>query len=124
MKFSEELANRANTIRAYDTGQVQVNERVFTSSLIVSPEHLDPDWAPERFEEMESTHFEGILSWEPEIVLIGTGRSQRFPAVAIRRLFADRGIGMEAMDTAAACRTYNIILLEGRRVAAALLMIE
>lgn len=124
MKFSQELGSRTNTIRAYDTGRVQINERVITTSLIVSPDQLDPEWQPERFDDLEIGHFMPILDWEPEIVLIGTGRTQRFPSVEIRRLFAERGIGMEAMDTAAACRTYNVIVLEGRRVAAALLMIE
>jgi uncharacterized protein len=69
-------------------------------------------------------HFEAITDLEPEIVLLGTGSRQRFPRPSLLRSLLARGVGVEIMNTAAACRTYNIIMLEGRRVAAALLLAD
>jgi uncharacterized protein len=73
---------------------------------------------------LAEAHFEVIAGLEPEIVLLGTGGRQRFPRPSLLRSLLARGVGVEIMDTAAACRTYNIIMLEGRRVAAALLLAD
>lgn len=110
-------------IRGYGQGYITVNDRDHGSSLIVTPRRLVTDWPPERFADLEEAHFELILELEPEIVLLGTGARQRFPHPRLTRPLLGRGIGVEVMDTAAACRTYAIVMAEGRRVAAALLMI-
>lgn len=112
-----------NIIRAYDPGVVTVNDRQVHRSVIVTPERLIADWPPQTFAELEETHLEWLVTLEPEIVLLGTGSRQQFPHPRLTRALLSRRIGLEVMDTAAACRTYNILMAEGRRVAAALLMI-
>jgi len=97
--------------------------RNFAGALIVTPERLVSDWPPQTFGDLVEAHFEVIASLEPEVVLLGTGSRQRFPRPPLIRSLLARGVGVEIMDTAAACRTYNIIMLEGRRVAAALLLL-
>lgn len=112
-----------NIIRAYDTGFITINDRQVRHSVIVTPERLITDWPPRSFAELTESHLEWLAPLEPEIVLLGTGSRQQFPHPRLTRALTGRRIGVEVMDTAAACRTYNIIMAEGRRVAAALLMI-
>jgi uncharacterized protein len=90
-------------------------------SIILSPQAMRP-WRPARLEELEQAHFEELLEWEPEVVLFGSGGSLRFPAMELLVPLQRKGIGIEVMDTVAACRTFNILASEGRRVTAALLM--
>lgn len=122
MRLNLDSDPTANTIRGYDEGRVTINDQDISRSVIVTPEQI-VDWPPQQFEELEEFHLELIMEWKPEIVLLGTGARQRFPGPQMTRSLIRRGIGVEVMDTAAACRTYNIIMAEGRRVAAALLMI-
>lgn len=123
MRFSLDFAGTQNVIRAYGEGWVRINDRELRHSVIVMPEQLVTDWPPRIFPELDEGHFESIKKLEPELVLLGTGGQQRFPPPHLIRPLLASGIGVEIMDTAAACRTYNIIMAEGRRVAAALLMI-
>ncbi len=123
MRFSLEIDAGRYFIRGYGLGWVDVNEREIRRSLIVTPERLVTDWPPQTFAELDEVHFEAVARLEPEIVVLGTGSRQRFPHPRLIRPLLAKGVGVETMDTAAACRTYNIVTLEGRRVAAALLMI-
>ncbi len=123
MKIQLETGGSQNIIRAYGPGQVTVNREVYTTSLIVTPDHIQ-DWPPRTFTELSGMHFEAITSLEPEVVILGTGHRQHFPKPDVVQALARANIGLEVMDTGAACRTYNILMGEGRRVAAALLMIE
>lgn len=123
MRFAEDDNAGRFQIRAYGVGQVTVNDEVLTCSLIISPETLLRDWPPQRFEEVTSAHLETAADLQPEIIVLGTGAQLRFPHPRIVADLQARGIGVEVMDTAAACRTYNILVGEERRVAAALLMI-
>ncbi len=100
-----------------------VNEHIVDRHVVVTADRLIPDWAP-GFRELQPAHLEVLRSLEPEILLLGTGARLRFPPPDCMAVFLQQGIGMEVMDTAAACRTYNILLGEGRRVVAALFMIE
>jgi uncharacterized protein len=113
-----------NRIRAYAPGRVTVNDTVYSASLLVTPERVHADWPPASFAELAAAHFEVIAALRPEVVLLGTGKALRFPPPAVTRALADAGIGLEVMDTGAACRTYNILMGDERRVLAALLMIE
>ncbi|MDZ7809797.1 MAG: Mth938-like domain-containing protein [Arhodomonas sp.] len=122
MKLTEERGDGSYRIRGYDAGRIVVNETSYTTSLVLAPEALDAQWPPQRFEELAREHFDPVLALEPEVVLLGTGETQRFPSRAVMLAVLERGIGMEVMDTAAACRTYNILMAEGRRVTAALLL--
>ena len=123
MKLSLDSAAAANFIRAYGRGTLTINEETVSRSVIVTPERIIHDWPPQTFEQLEHAHFEGLAALEPAVVLLGTGERLRFPTPAHSAFLLERGIGLEVMDTAAACRTYNILAAEGRKVAAALLMI-
>ncbi len=123
MQLSLETGDGTHRVRAYDPGRITVGDRVFTRSLILSPDRIIPDWPPERFEDLAAPAVEPLLALDPEIVLLGTGARQRFPHPQVLAAVHARGIGIEIMDTPAACRTFNILSAEGRRVVAALLMI-
>lgn len=110
-------------IRRYEPGRITVNETVYERSLVVSPDELFVDWPPESFSELEEEHMRFLATLSPELVLLGTGANQHFPNPGLLRALITQGIGVEVMDTAAACRTYNVLLAEERRVAAALFMI-
>jgi uncharacterized protein len=109
-----------NTITAYGEDYVQVNSQRYQSSLIVMAEQV-LDWAPSGFSQLDAGHLEILRTLGPEIVLLGTGPAQRFPHPRLTAPLAAAGIGVEVMDLKAACRTYNILVAEARRVAAALL---
>lgn len=123
MRLSLDTGDRSNLIRSYGEGWITVNDTKITQSVLVTPDRMDTDWPPQRFDALRADHFEQLLTLEPEIVLLGTGARQRFPHPRLTRSLLEAGIGVEVMDTSAACRTYNIIMAEGRRVVAALLMI-
>lgn len=124
MRISLDSDRSFNTIYAYAKGYIVVNDQEINRSVIIAPERLITDWPPQSFTDLEEVHLEWILRLEPEIVLLGTGSRQQFPHPQLIRPLIERSLGVEIMDTAAACRTYNIIVAEGRRVAAALLMIQ
>ncbi len=122
MKLQQDRIPGLYTITAYAEGYVVVNGERHTRSLIVLPERLLPDWGVERFADLAARHLQTVLALQPQIVLLGTGRRQRFPAPSLYADLVRAGIGLEVMDTGAACRTYNILMAEGRRVAAALIV--
>jgi len=109
-----------NTITAYGEDYVQVNSQRYQSSLIVMAERV-LEWDVPEFKEITAESLEGLKALGPEIVLLGTGPAQRFPHPRLTAPLAAAGIGVEIMDLKAACRTYNILVAEERRVAAALL---
>ena len=122
MKLHHSNQNGLNIIRAYTENSVTINEKTFTHSIIVQAHQLEPAWQPQSIDEIDSAAIRELAKLDTEIILLGTGQQQRFPD---RRLFVplyDRNIGIEVMDTPAACRTYNILLEEGRTVTAALLI--
>jgi uncharacterized protein len=121
MRFAQEKIE-GNSINAYASGRVTVNGETITSSVILTPQHIIRDWLPALFDEMKASHLERFDQLDPEIILIGTGDTLRFPPAAWTAAYLARGIGVEIMDTAAACRTYNVLLSEDRRVVAALLI--
>jgi uncharacterized protein len=123
MRFAEDINDAQFLIRAYGSGQVTVNEEILTRSLVISPEHLIRDWPPQCLSELTREHLDIATALNPEILIIGTGAHLRFPHPSLLARLQAHGIGVEVMDTPAACRTYNILVSEGRRVAAALLMI-
>ncbi len=114
----------ANVIRSYGPGQVKIKAGVYHASLIVTPTKIISDWPPQSFHDLDASYFEALVALEPELVILGTGKYLRFPSPAVTRALIDANVGFEVMDTGAACRTYNILMSEGRKVVAALLMIE
>ena len=123
MRFAEDDNTGQYQIRAYAAGQITVNDAVLTHSLIIRNDRLISDWPPQRFEEMTVEHLLSAAELRPEILILGTGARQHFPHPALLAPLQARGIGVEVMDTAAACRTYNVLVAEGRAVVAALFMI-
>jgi len=111
-----------NMFTGYGAGHVMINHARYERSLIVLPDRIVEDWNANAFEDITAEHFDFLLSLQPEMVLFGTGATLRFPHPRLTRSLIQVGIGVEVMDTAAACRTYNILTAEGRRVAAALLI--
>jgi uncharacterized protein len=109
-----------NTITAYGEGYVQVNGQRYQSSLVVLADKV-LDWPVEGFDRLSEESFSLLQAEKPEIVLLGTGPKQRFPHPRLTAALAQAGIGVEVMDLRAACRTYNILVAEERKVAAALL---
>jgi uncharacterized protein len=109
-----------NTFTGYGAGFVLVNAVRHETSLIVTPEKLI-QWDAASFDALKAVDFSPIVELNPEVLLLGTGSRIRFPHPALTRSLAEARIGLEVMDVQAACRTYNILMGEERRVAAALL---
>jgi len=109
-----------NTITAYGVDYVQVNSQRYQSSLIVMAEKV-LDWSAADFSGLKKEDFEDLKNLGAEILLLGTGPKQRFPHPSLTASLTQAGIGVEVMDLKAACRTYNILVAEERKVAAALL---
>jgi len=86
------------------------------------PQRIIPDWRPQMLAELRAQDLAEVLALEPEVVLLGTGQTLRFPSPELFSAFHSTAIGIEVMDTGAACRTYNILAVEGRQVVAALLL--
>jgi uncharacterized protein len=121
MRFAQDSFS-GNSITAYAHGQITVNDQVIVSSVIVTPDRIIRDWLPESFSALEQHHVARLADLEPEIIILGTGATSHFPPPEYTAGFLTRGIGVEFMDTPAACRTFNILISEERRVVAALLL--
>lgn len=121
MKFSVVDQSNGYTIQGYTDNSVTVNGTVFSKSLVVMAERVIPDWRPDSFQALHETDFAAFIDLRPDLVVLGTGQQQRFPDPQLYRALIEAGIGIEVMTTPAACRTYNILTSEGRRVISALL---
>jgi len=124
MKFSQADQGEGYSIQSYGPGRVVVRGETHYTSLLVMPDRVVPDWRPECFADLDVEDFDQLAAYQPEIVLLGTGRRQHFPAPPLYHTLTQQGIGLEVMDTGAACRTYNILMAEDRRVLAALMLME
>jgi uncharacterized protein len=124
MEIRIETGEGLNLVQRYAVGAVRIGSTEYESSILVMPGVPVVAWPPHSFDEIEAAHFELLAARKPQVVVLGTGRRQRFPAPQLLALLARERIGLEIMDTASACRTYNILAAEGRNVCAALLMIE
>lgn len=122
MRLSLDNNEQQFRIDAYTVDSVRVGGRDYGGGLIVMPEKIIPDWRPAPVKELLLEDMEQVIGLGPQILLLGTGRTLRFPPPPLMAGLAARGIGLEVMDTAAACRTYNILAAEGRRVGAALII--
>lgn len=111
-----------NVFSGYGKGYVAINQVRYEHNLIVLPDHIIDNWQVESIEQLKVLHFECVRSFQPEIILLGTGATLRFPDPQLMKAMIASGIGLEVMDTQATCRTYNILSAEGRRVAAALII--
>lgn len=114
----------APLVRAHHPDWLQIDDQRFSSSVIISSmaEYPPRPWTPRAFEELTDEQLRELANSGAELVILGTGPRLRFPPAAWLAPFAARRVGLESMDTAAACRTYNILASEGRKVLAALLI--
>lgn len=134
MKISLDNQPGGYTVRSYRPGEVRLGGAlreaqtgeaegiVLTKSFIITPERLITDWSPENFESLTRHHFQILAELRPQVVLFGSGEQLRFPEAPLLRPLVELSVGVEVMDTGAACRTYNLLAAEGRLVAAALLI--
>lgn len=122
MKLHLDNPTSRNLVTGYGAGYVTINHRRHETSLILLPDRVIESWGSGGFEALAEGDFETLRALGPEILLLGTGNRQRFPAPHLLRPLIDARIGCEVMDLPAACRTFNILMTEGRLVAAALLI--
>jgi uncharacterized protein len=122
VKISQEQAAGKNAVTGYGEGWIEVNRSRHRASLVVSADRLVTDWPATSVEALAPDHLAAIVEMRPEIVLLGSGAAFRFPEPALLAPLYKAGIGVEVMDTPAACRTYNILMGEGRNVVAALIV--
>ncbi len=122
MKFQPESATGFNVITRQEPGRVWVGTVPFEASVLVPWTGEPVAWGATRFDELGVAHFERIAALAPEVVIFGSGPKLRFPHPSLLRPLIERRIGVETMDTGAACRTYNVLASERRSVVAALLL--
>ena len=122
MKFQPDRLEGVNSITRYEPGRVWVQAEAYESSVLVPWRGAVRPWGVARLDALAPAHFERLLELGPELVIFGSGERLRFVAPALMRALIERRIGVETMDNAAACRTYNVLAHEGRSVLAALLL--
>ena len=120
MRFAQDSSGN-NTIQAYRQGEIIINERTINCSVVITPDEII-EWGPQHFDAITPEHLGQLTDYQPEIVILGTGQHQQFPEPRFTAELLTRGIGLEVMNTDAACRTFNILLSEDRRVVAALIL--
>lgn len=125
MRFSEADDSSGHLIDAYGPEGILIGGRRFTRGLILTPARLQEGWGPANAADLTVEHIEALLRIDPDVavqvVVLGTGARQIFPDAELYYAVVGRGVGFEVMDTGAACRTFNILVTEGRRVVAGLL---
>ena len=122
MKFTQQPTSGINLIRRYGADFVTIGEEDIRVSCIVTAATLTRDWPPRTIEELTVEHLSPLFELAPEVVVLATGSRQKFPRAALRAEFATRRIGLEVMEIGAACRTFNVLVSEERRVLAAILL--
>jgi len=122
MKFSIDDPQDGLTIQSYSNSTIVINGRAFNKSLALVPDKLLEHDFPAEIAALEEQHFSRLAELQPQVVLLGTGEKQHFPPAALYALLINQGVGVEVMSTPSACRTYNILKAEGRRVCALLLL--
>ena len=121
MKLHSTSTQQYQTVTAYDDAHVEINLIPFDHSLVVLPEIAPAPWPVASFDALTTENFEQINAIAPDVVILGTGARQRFVHPRLTASLTARRIGVECMDNQAACRTYNILMAEGRKVALALI---
>lgn len=122
MKLHLTTAENHYLITGYDEYFIEVNKQRYTQSLTISPDKLITDWQVKSFADISEASFLKIIECNPEVVLLGSGKKHQFLHPSIYQALTQKGVPLECMTTAAACRTYNILMSEGRNVLAALIL--
>ncbi|SFD36590.1 Mth938-like domain-containing protein [Paracidovorax konjaci] len=121
MKFQPDRSD-SQTISAYGPDWIAVNGEKLTASVVIGARGVRQEWNCARFEDLTAEHFAVLADLDAEVIIFGSGQRNRFPPPAWLRPLMVKRVGLETMDTQAACRTYNILAGEGRNVVAALLL--
>jgi uncharacterized protein len=111
-----------NVVTGFGPGWIRIGAQEHHAGIVLTAEATVPGWAAAGFDALTDADFAGLLAHAPEIVLLGTGATLRFPHPRLTRALAEARVGVEVMDTPAACRTFNILAAEGRKVVAALIV--
>jgi uncharacterized protein len=122
MKLHATQTQQYQTVTGYENDWVEINALRFDHSLLMLPEVAPQPWPVSAFEQLEQAHFEALAAMQPDLVILGTGLRQRFISPGLAAGLISRRIGLECMSNQAACRTYNILMAEGRKVALALIL--
>jgi uncharacterized protein len=122
MKFTQQSPAGTNLIRRYGADFIVIADEEIRRSCLVSASALVRDWPPHDVAELGREHLAPIFDLAPEVVVLSTGANQEFPRAALRAEFATRRIGLEVMEVGAACRTYNVLVGEERKVVGAILL--
>lgn len=122
MQFHTAENNSQYQIRSYQSGEIQINDTVYQNNLVVMADRVVTDILPDTFQELDLTSCQALLKLQPDVILLGTGEQQCFLPSKLQRFFMAAKIGVEVMSTSAACRTFQILTSENRKVAAALFL--
>ena len=122
MKFAQDKQDEGYVITAYGENSISINGKSFKQSLIITRTKLNENWELSTVELLQADHINQILAFNPELIIIGTGDKLIFPAVEVYSGIIEHGIGVDFMDTRDACRTYNILMSEGRHIVAGLIL--
>ncbi|WP_114637192.1 Mth938-like domain-containing protein [Polynucleobacter necessarius] len=122
MKLQSDLHSGANTITGYGDGYVEINKAPYAHAVLLSSDGAISEWPVQAFDDLEPNHFAQMVDLKPELILIGTGSRQRFPKPELLKALIEAKIGFEIMDSQAACRTYSILVGEGRQALLALIV--
>ena len=121
MQIHRDTSDSINIIRAFGDDGIRVSEKMFAPPCVITLSTIIEQWAVVSVAELSPDQLEPIIALEPELIILGSGSSLRFPSHEVNKTAHGKGIGFEVMDTAAGCRTYNLLAHEGRNVALALL---
>ena len=119
VKFAREMSSGV-MIRKVENGEILIGSERYTGTLALTSERVVNEWADAAFDELAEGDLDALLATEPELILLGTGGESRFAPRELTFALARRGVGLEAMTTPAAARTFNVLAGEGRRIAAVL----
>ncbi len=122
MKLQSDPHSGANTITGYGDGYIEINKIPYSHAVLLSSDGEILEWAIKSFEDLSPADFTQMAALKPELIIIGTGQRQRFPKPELLKTLIEAKIGFEVMDSQAACRTYNILVGEGRQVLLALIV--
>ncbi len=122
MKLHQNPRPTIPLVTGFGEGYLQIGERQITRTVVLAPGIVLENWGAASIDRLDSNDFEALTGLQAQILLLGTGRTQQFPHPSLLRPLIDAGVGVEVMDTLAAARTYNILVAEGRSVAAVLML--
>jgi len=121
MRFTQDLTPGVNVVHSYAAGEFRIGDRLIKGGVIVSAVEILVEPQMRALQDLAEAHAARVLALQPEVVLLGTGARQQFPAPSFGAYFLRAGIGFEVMDSGAACRTFNVLVAELRRAVAVLL---